>query len=64
MDTIFQVCMEFLYWLSPFFGLTYREINVWIFCIIEPLVFIVMVIYIIHLRRKINESNNKKLTGA
>jgi len=58
MDTVFQLCMEFLYWLSPKFGLTYREINVWIFCIIEPIVFIVMILYIVNLKKKLNAKIN------
>jgi hypothetical protein len=51
MNEIFNLCVAFLLWLGPIFGMTYREINVWIFCIIEPLVFILMVIYIIKLKR-------------
>lgn len=55
MNEIFELCMNFLYWLAPKFGLTYREINVWIFCIIEPLVFILMILYIIKLKKDANK---------
>ena len=37
---------------ARFFGITYEEINVWLFCIAWPLTSIAMLIWILLLRRK------------
>lgn len=46
MDKIFYWCVNFLKVWAKNLGMTYEEINVWLFCIIEPLVFLLL-IYII-----------------
>ena len=51
MNELFDYCVEFLHWLKPYFGMSYQEINIWIFIIIEPIIFFVMCWYIIKLRR-------------
>ena len=40
---IFQACTNALRWLACATGLTYEQVNVWLFCIIGPLVFVVLV---------------------
>ena len=52
-DEIFNWCAELLWWLAPIIGLTYKELNVWIFVIIEPIVFFIMLGIIIKLRRDV-----------
>ena len=47
MNFIFDRCVGFLMWLGPFFNLTYKEINVLIFLIIEPIIFLIMLFIII-----------------
>ena len=37
-DRIFDLCVELLVWLADKLGTTYKAVNVWIFCIIMPLV--------------------------
>jgi hypothetical protein len=37
-DRIFDRCVELLVWSADKLGMTYKEINVWIFCVIMPLV--------------------------
>ena len=37
-DRIFDLCVELLERLADKLGMTYRAINVWIFCVILPLV--------------------------
>jgi len=54
MNEVFDACVEFLHYCGNFLGLTYKEINVWIFVIIEPIIFIIMLAWIIYLRRIIN----------
>ncbi len=53
MNLIFDFCVDLLYKLSSCLHLTYKEINVWIFVIIEPIVLIIMIIYIIKLKKEI-----------
>jgi len=47
MNEIFNWCVELLQWGAQKLGTTYVNINVWIFCIIEPIVFLGMLIFII-----------------
>lgn len=49
----FKVCVELLEDYAKIFNMTYEEINIWIFCIIEPIVFIVMLLVIIVQYRKL-----------
>ena len=53
-NKLFNNCMDFLIWLAPIFDMTYKEINVWIFVIIEPFVFFVMLFYILYLNNKLS----------
>ena len=53
MNDIFDACVELLHYWGDIVGLTYKEINVWIFVIIEPIIFIIMLVWIIRLRKKI-----------
>jgi len=53
MDMIFNCCVDVLIFLANVLGITYQEINVWIFCIIEPIVFIYMLTLIIKQNRYI-----------
>ena len=59
MDEIFNTCVDLLYYWGDIIGLTYKEINVWIFVIIQPLIFIVMSSWIIYLRKKIKKGDLK-----
>ncbi|MBK8954945.1 MAG: hypothetical protein IPM34_05230 [Saprospiraceae bacterium] len=53
-NELFNWCVELLENWAAALGMTYEEINIWIFCIIEPIVFLLMLGYIIYLRKKIN----------
>ena len=52
MGKLFDCCVELLQVWAAATGMTYKEINIWIFVIIEPLVFVLMCIWIIRLTRK------------
>jgi hypothetical protein len=52
MNELFKWCVDFLIWLADVVGMTYEEVNIWIFVIIEPLVFVFMLWVIIWQRRK------------
>jgi hypothetical protein len=43
MNNIFDKCVQLLLWLAGITGMTYKEINVVIFCIIEPIIFIYLI---------------------
>jgi hypothetical protein len=47
MDKLFDLCVYILNVGADILGMTYKEINIWIFCIIEPIVFFVMLFIII-----------------
>ena len=52
MNEIFNACVEFLHYCANFLGLTYQEINVWIFVVIQPIIFIIMLLWIIYLKKE------------
>ena len=61
MDNLFDACVEFLRWLGTLVGLSYKKINIWIFVIIEPIIFILMLFWILKLRRKLKNKCYKNL---
>ena len=52
-DVIFNICVKFLYDVAAILGITYEEINVWLFCVIWPILTIYMSYEIIKLRLRI-----------
>jgi hypothetical protein len=58
MIEVFDVCVDILIWISNVFNITYKEANIWIFVIIEPIVFFIMLFYIYYLRYKLNTKSN------
>ena len=57
MDNLFDACVEFLRLLGNVVGLSYKEINIWIFVIIEPIIFILMFLWIVKLRHKLKNKS-------
>jgi preprotein translocase subunit SecY len=58
MNKIFDACVKLLVWLAGLTGTTYEEINVIIFVILEPIFILVLIVYIIMLRRRISTQKN------
>jgi len=52
MNTIFDWCVDLLEYLAPLAGMTYKEINVWLFVIIHPTITLALTIAVIVLIRK------------
>ena len=50
----FNWCVRLLEQIAYLLGLTYQEINVWLFCIILPIILLIMMIQIIMLKIKVN----------
>ncbi len=59
MNQVFKWCVEFLEFYANCFNMTYEELNVWIFCIIEPIVFFIMLFVIIIQYVKIHRLQNR-----
>ena len=57
MDNLFDACVESLRCLGNIVGLSYKQINIWIFVIIEPIIFILMFLWIVKLRRKLKNKS-------
>ena len=60
MNEVFDICVAILIWIADLFRVTYKEANIWIFVIIEPILFIAMLYIIIKQRREIKLSKNRK----
>jgi len=54
MNEVFDQSVRLLQLISEELGITYQELNVWIFLIIEPIVFVILVIKIYLLNKKLN----------
>ena len=57
-DLIYDLSVDGLFYLSNITGFTYREINVIVFCIAEPLLYVALFIMILRLRRKVKSLTN------
>ena len=47
MDKIFDLCVDILLYLAKITGLTYNEVNVWIFVILGPIFIIILIAIVI-----------------
>lgn len=59
-DEIFNFCVRLLYDIGGVLGITYEEINVWLFVIIWPLASLMLFAEVIRLRLKLSLLNNSK----
>ena len=55
-DGVFQICVFILVDLANFLGISYEEINVWIFVVIWPLITIYQTMRILYLKSKIRKA--------
>ena len=58
-DVTFNFCVSILYDIGRVLGISYEEINVWLFCVIWPIASLVLFAEVVRLRLKI-DSNRKK----
>ena len=69
-DTTFDWCVRFLYVVADLLGITYEEINIWLFVIIGPLLFLISIClnYYFYKKtkklKKIIELQNKEITES
>ena len=52
-DFLFNLAVRWLYAWANFFGITYEEINVWIFVVSWPASLMLAAVWIIHLEYKV-----------
>jgi len=55
MDSIFDWCVDVLVYWAGILGMTYREINVWVFVIIWPIVTIVLIVIVFLQQRRLRQ---------
>jgi hypothetical protein len=55
MDQIFDWCVGVLVHWAGILGITYKEINVWVFVIIWPILTLLLIIIILMQQRKIRQ---------
>ncbi len=53
-DSVFNFCVNVLYDVARVLGISYEEINVWLFCVIWPLLSLVLFAEVIRLRTNRN----------
>jgi len=58
MNELFDQCVNILYLIGETCNISYKEANVWIFVIIEPILFLAMLYIIIKQRKKIKHLKN------
>jgi len=59
-DETFNFCVRLLYDLGSLMGITYEEINVWLFVILWPIASLLLFAEVIRLRLKLNFLDNTK----
>ena len=59
-DETFNFCVRLLYDLGSLLGITYEEINVWLFVIIWPIASLLLFAEVIRLRLKLSFLDNTK----
>ena len=59
MDQIFDWCVNVLVYWAGMFGITYKEINVWVFVIIWPILTIILMGILMMQRRIIHQLSKK-----
>ena len=64
MNRVFKWCVQILEDLAGWAGMTYEEVNIWIFVIIDPVGFLIL-LYIIYRQHKLLANfKTRKLQGV
>jgi len=59
MDQIFDWCVSVLVYSAAMLGITYKEINVWVFVMIWPILTVILIGIIVVQQRKIRQISKK-----
>ena len=52
-DAIFRYCVVLLVNMAKVIGISYEALNIWVFIIVQPLIILLLFIWVIQLRRKL-----------
>ena len=55
MDQVFDWCVKVLVYWAGIFGITYKEINVWVFVIIWPILTMILIGVVLMQQRRIHQ---------
>ena len=62
-EGLFDLCVRFLFWLADLFGVSYQAINIWIFCVLWPILTIALIALVIVQHRKIRRLKREQSAG-
>lgn len=62
-DLVFNYCVKLLYDAASFMGVSYEEINVWVFCILWPIATVITLGEIVRLKIKIRRFKHSVCHG-
>lgn len=62
-NQLFDVCVEILVWIARESNMTYEEINVWLFCVIWPILTVWLMVRVAYLKYKLKKSLNRTNYG-
>lgn len=57
MDTAFWICVKIIQEMSKILGMTYEELNIWLFVIIHPILTLIFIVLFIKYKRLYNKKN-------
>lgn len=63
-DVTFDYCVRLLYWAAEIIGITYEEINVWLFVIIGPILMIISFALNMYLILRYNSVKQRDLVNG
>jgi len=64
MDTIFDWCVDFLEYLAPHVGMTYKELNVWLFVIVMPGMIVILAVLCLYLWQRLRHREARRIKTA
>ena len=64
MNEIFDWCVDFLEWLAPLLGMSYKEINVWLFVILMPGIILMQGVLCLYLWQRLKRLDTRLIKTA
>ena len=56
-DAIFRYCVIMLVKIAKIIGISYEELNIWVFIVIQPLIIFLLLMWVLILRKKLKNFN-------
>ena len=57
MDAVFRYCVVLLVNMAKVLGISYEELNIWVFIIIQPLIIVFLFLWVLLLKRRIKKND-------